>query len=100
MMGRRRPDERRVARPSPAGDSYPAGRAVGGTMTLERKVLPLVGGKVNDTGPGSFSGYGSLFGELDSQGDRVMRGTYAATLPQFLERGFIAWGHDWLEPVA
>src|SRR6185295_1409704 len=35
-----------------------------------------------------------------SQQDVVLKGAYAATIPQFLERGFIAWGHDWLDPVA
>jgi HK97 family phage prohead protease len=67
---------------------------------MERKTLALVEGKVTDEGVGGFAGYASLFGVLDSQGDVVLKGAYAATIPQFLERGFIAWGHDWLDPVA
>jgi HK97 family phage prohead protease len=67
---------------------------------MDRKTFALVEGKVDGSGTGSFTGYASLFGVLDSQGDVVMRGAYTATLPQFLERGFIAWGHDWNDPVA
>jgi HK97 family phage prohead protease len=68
--------------------------------TVDHKTLALVEGKVDASGSGSFTGYASLFGVLDSQNDVVMRGAYTATLPQFLERGFIAWGHDWNDPVA
>jgi HK97 family phage prohead protease len=69
-------------------------------MDLERKVLPLTDVATQDAGSGSFTGYGSVFGELDAQGDIVVRGAYADTLPRFIARGFIAWGHDWTQPVA
>jgi HK97 family phage prohead protease len=68
--------------------------------TLDRKIIALTDGKLAGDGAGTFTGYASLFGVLDSQGDVVLKGAYAATIPQFLERGFIAWGHDWNDPVA
>jgi uncharacterized protein len=67
---------------------------------LERKTLPLTETKVDSSAAGSFTGYASLWGILDSQGDVVLKGAYSDTLAQFLERGFISWGHDWAEPVA
>lgn len=67
---------------------------------LERKVWALSEAKASDDGHGSFSGYGSLFGVKDLGGDVVVAGAYADTVAQFKERGFIAWGHDWANPVA
>lgn len=67
---------------------------------MDRKILAITDGKVDSGGAGSFTGYASLFGVLDSQGDVVLKGAYQDTLPQFLERGFIAWAHDWADPVA
>lgn len=69
-------------------------------MTLQRKVLNLTDAAMAEDGAGSFSGYGSLWDILDDQGDIVVRGAYADTLPRFRERGFISWGHDWNTPVA
>ncbi len=45
--------------------------------------------------PGSFSGYGSIFGNVDSYGDIVLPGAFAETLGRFLTAGFIADCHDW-----
>ena len=73
------------------------------TPTRETKTRPLVDLKVlaGDAFPhGGFTGYGSVFGELDSEGDVVAKGAYAQTLPQFVERGFVAWAHSWDNPVA
>lgn len=57
--------------------------------------------KFDDAGNGSFSGYGSVFGNVDSYGDSVVRGAYAETIPTFLRDGFVAVGHDWhTTPVA
>lgn len=67
---------------------------------LERKVWDLAEAKATDSGHGSFSGYASLFGVKDARGDVVTQGAFADTLPQFIDRGFIAWGHDWNQPVA
>jgi HK97 family phage prohead protease len=68
--------------------------------TLERKILSLTDAVTTDAGPGSFMGYASRWDERDSYGDIVVRGAYTDTLPQFIARGFIAWGHDWTTPVA
>lgn len=67
---------------------------------IERKILGLTDAVTTDDGAGSFMGYASRFGERDSVGDIVIRGAYTDTLPQFIQRGFIAWGHDWTIPVA
>lgn len=66
----------------------------------ETKVRPLADLKVLDAGPGGFTGYASRWEELDSEGDVVAKGAYADTLEPFVERGFIALGHDWTRPVA
>jgi HK97 family phage prohead protease len=52
-----------------------------------------------DGDAGSFEGYASVFGTIDAYGDTVERGAYTETIPQFLTRGFIGWGHDWNEPI-
>src|SRR6185503_11658301 len=67
---------------------------------LERKILALADAVTTNDGAGSFMGYASRWDERDAQGDIVIRGAYTETLPQFIQRGFIAWGHDWLTPVA
>jgi HK97 family phage prohead protease len=68
---------------------------------LEHKVWPLTDAKASDAGNGSFSGYASVFNSRDLGGDIVQAGAYADTLPQFLARGFIPWGHDYSAlPVA
>lgn len=69
---------------------------------IEHKTVPLTQYKAegDDTGAGSFSGYGSIFGNVDSYGDVVAKGAFKATLPDFLRAGFIADGHDWKTPIA
>jgi len=64
---------------------------------MERKTLDL---KFDaGEGPGEISGYGAVFGNVDSQGDRLEKGAFAtsmgagATLPKML------WQHDSREPV-
>jgi uncharacterized protein len=49
---------------------------------------------------GRFAGYGSVFNAVDLVGDTVLPGAYAETLPKFVRDGFIAWGHDWDNPIA
>lgn len=66
----------------------------------EKKILPLVEAKAAGDGPGTLEGYGSVFGSIDSYGDTIEAGAYVETLPTFLKDGFIAWGHDWADPVA
>jgi HK97 family phage prohead protease len=65
----------------------------------EVKTLPLAELKVSGDGTGDFEGRASTFGTIDSYGDTIDKGAYAATIPEFLERGFIGWGHDWKDPI-
>jgi HK97 family phage prohead protease len=52
--------------------------------------------KIFDDGPsGSFSGYASVFGNRDRQGEIVLKGAFADTLPSFLKDGFGALNHEW-----
>jgi len=66
----------------------------------ETKTLPLAEFKVTaDKAVGTFEGRASTFGSVDSYGDVVDNGAYRETIPQFLTRGFISWGHDWANPI-
>lgn len=68
---------------------------------FERKTLPLVELKAVDAGNGGFAGYGSIFGNVDSYGDIVVKGAFADTIASFLKSGFNPVGHDWSDlPVA
>ena len=58
---------------------------------MERKDLPLTQAAVTDRG--EFEGMASTH-HLDLQGDVVAPGAFSSSLPRFLERGFISWGHD------
>ena len=66
---------------------------------VETKVFALSEFKVDGEDAGSFEGYASRFGTIDSYGDTIDRGAYAETIPEFLTRGFLGWGHDWTNPV-
>lgn len=66
----------------------------------ESKTFPFAELKiVAGDGPGSFEGRASTFGTVDSYGDTIEPGAYKDTIPQFLNRGFIGWGHDWNDPI-
>ncbi len=65
----------------------------------ERKTLELVEFKDSGDGAGEFAGRASTFGTIDSYGDTVDAGAYKDTIPDFLKRGFIGWGHNWDEPI-
>ena len=52
--------------------------------------------------PGVFSGYASLFGTVDSQGDLVERGAFAPALAAWRAKGrrpAMLWQHDHAEPI-
>ncbi len=51
--------------------------------------------KISTEGSGELAGYASTFSNFDSVRERVVKGAFAATLPQFLKDGFIAVGHSW-----
>ncbi|HDT13432.1 MAG TPA: HK97 family phage prohead protease, partial [Candidatus Aminicenantes bacterium] len=51
-----------------------------------------------DDARGSFSGYASVFGEVDSYGDVVIRGAFRKTLRD--KRQFpVLWSHNIMEPI-
>lgn len=62
-------------------------------MPPEHKALPLTDAQLSDDGPGTLSGYASVFNGVDAYGDTILPGAYTATLPQFLTDGFIGWQH-------
>jgi HK97 family phage prohead protease len=64
-------------------------------MDLERKSFAEVKWDDLSTGSGSFEGYASVAGVLDSGGDIVEHGAFLKDLPDFLQHGFIGLGHDW-----
>lgn len=64
------------------------------------KFQSLVDFKARNEGNGGFRAYATVFRELDDGGDIIMPGAYTETIPQFLERGFIAKGHDWNTHIA
>lgn len=47
----------------------------------------------------TFSGYASAFGNIDRGGDVVVAGAFRDTIPDFLQKGFVAWNHDWDWPI-
>jgi len=66
-----------------------------------RKIMPIIDLKSTESANGGFSGYGSVFGNVDSYDDIVMPGAYTETLPDFLKNGFVSVGHMWSDlPVA
>lgn len=65
---------------------------------MEHKLLPLSKAAITDTGV--FEGYANVFNVVDHGGDVTMPGAFAKALPEFLRDGFLAWGHDWNDPVA
>lgn len=48
--------------------------------------------------PNQFAGYANTW-DYDSDGDIVQRGAFKNTLKGFLEDGFIAWQHQWHNPI-
>ncbi|MBD2842700.1 HK97 family phage prohead protease [Erythrobacter rubeus] len=59
--------------------------------------------RVKDFGDnGTFSGYGSIFGNVDSYGDIVERGAFVTSLSEHEERGGMPklfWQHDPWQPI-
>lgn len=60
-----------------------------------RLFINLKAMKMLDDGAGGFEGYGSVFGNVDSYGDVIVKGAYADTLDSFKRDGFIACDHEW-----
>lgn len=62
---------------------------------LERKFIDLKALKVSDEGTGTIEGHRSVFGEIDEGGDLIVKGAFAACIPEYLRSGFTAESHDW-----
>lgn len=67
-------------------------------MNKHRKWLPMHQVKSLDEGNGGITGYASQFNHIDSYQDRVLPGAFQKTIPEFLQKGFIAWEHRWEDP--
>jgi HK97 family phage prohead protease len=69
-----------------------------GTFT---RIVQLKDVKARTSDPGGFEGYGSIFNNIDSYGDVVVKGAFKKTIPSFLSSGFASVGHAWSDiPVA
>ncbi len=55
-------------------------------MELEYREIRLMETKLSDT-PGSFAGYGAIFGNVDHMGDAIEKGAFKATLKEWEQRG-------------
>jgi HK97 family phage prohead protease len=66
-------------------------------MSYEVKAVPLLEFKVDAEGPGRFEGLASTY-HVDLGNDRVEPGAFAASIPRFLERGGLHWGHALDQP--
>ncbi|HET7128924.1 MAG TPA: HK97 family phage prohead protease [Gaiellaceae bacterium] len=60
--------------------------------------VPLKDVEINANG--QISGYAAVFGNRDDGGDIIEPGFFANVIEDFLREGFIAWNHDWSDPVA
>lgn len=65
---------------------------------METKQLQATEVKLLDEGHGEISGYASTY-DWDSVKERVVPGAFGPHLAAFLKDGFVAAGHDWLEPI-
>jgi uncharacterized protein len=61
---------------------------------METKSIAL---EVKATDEGMIEGYGSIFGNLDSYGDRIERGAFAETIK--MRKPKMLWQHDMAEPI-
>lgn len=55
-------------------------------MNLERREFGLIDMKA-DGAAGQFTGYGAIFGNIDSYGEKIQRGAFAETLTTWKKRG-------------
>lgn len=61
---------------------------------METKAITL---EVKATDEGMIEGYGSVFGNIDSYGDRIERGAFAETIK--MRKPKMLWQHDMSEPI-
>lgn len=60
-------------------------------------------GSADGLDEGQFEGYASVFGNVDSYGDIVVKGAFAKSLSEWSEKGDpipLLWGHDFFDPFS
>lgn len=62
---------------------------------IERKFIDLKALKVSDEGPGTIEGNRAIFSEIDEGGDLIVKGFFADSIVEYLEKGFSAHSHEW-----
>ncbi|MFZ9311685.1 MAG: HK97 family phage prohead protease [Arenimonas sp.] len=67
------------------------------TLAFEVKSASM--GEAGDQFAGEFEGYAAGIGNIDSTGDMILPGAFAADLPRFLAEGVVCWQHDWATPI-
>lgn len=73
----------------------------GKPVKMELKGLPVTEIKVVDEANGIIEAYVSIFNNVDSYGDVVLKGAFADSIKAWFPRypkG--VWGHDWNDPIA
>lgn len=69
-------------------------------MKLKHTARPLEIKALEDNG--TFEGYGSVFQNIDSYGDRILPGAFAKSIKQHLKKGTmpaLLWQHDQTHPI-
>jgi HK97 family phage prohead protease len=66
-------------------------------MGIQTKHLSISVKAVGDDG--SFEGYGSIFGNIDSYGDIVDKGAFTKTLAERGDKTKLLWQHDSSQPI-
>ena len=73
------------------------------TKSFSAKVKAVAGEKDSGLDEGQFEAIVSVFGNVDSQGDMVVKGAFADDLKTWAESGDpipIVWAHQWQDPFA
>jgi HK97 family phage prohead protease len=55
--------------------------------------------KAVDEAEGTFDGYASVFGNIDSYDEVVDKGAFTKTIQENSQRVKVCWNHDWYEPI-
>jgi HK97 family phage prohead protease len=68
-----------------------------------RAVFPVVEFKADVDGPGSFEAIVAVYGNVDRQNDRIVKGAFDASIARWRESGDpipAIWSHNWADPHA
>lgn len=71
------------------------------TTTREVRFAVKAAGPADGLADGTFRGYASVFGNVDSYGEVVVRGAFSRTLTEWAAKGDpipVLWGHDMTAP--